>query len=188
MAWLGEELPKDQQKDKTPFAPRCIKDRIEEALFAHRRDLFTDLQLVFFDTTSIYFEGEGGQRHRPAGLQQGPSARPVPDGRRGRARRPGAADLLRTVARQHDRRDDADPGRRSPPQPLRDRPGLHRGRPGHDQQGDDRGVGAGRAGLAVHPGCPDAVAERGEGRGAVPGRSLPGRASRARSRATTLHP
>ena len=54
-------MPKDQQKDKTPFAPRCVKDRIEEDLFAHRRDLFTDLQLVFFDTTSIYFEGEGGE-------------------------------------------------------------------------------------------------------------------------------
>ena len=27
MAWLGEVLPKDQQKDKTPFAPRCVKDR-----------------------------------------------------------------------------------------------------------------------------------------------------------------
>jgi transposase len=61
MAWLGELLPKDQQKDKTPFAPRCVKDRIEEDLFAHRRDLFTDLQLVFFDTTSIYFEGAGGE-------------------------------------------------------------------------------------------------------------------------------
>jgi hypothetical protein len=61
MAWLGEELPQNQQADKTPFAPRCTKDRIEEQLFAHRRDLFTDLQLVFFDTTSIYFEGEGGQ-------------------------------------------------------------------------------------------------------------------------------
>ena len=61
MAWLGEELPKDQQKDKTPFAPRCIKDRIEEGVFRHRRDLFSGLQLVFFDTTSIYFEGEGGQ-------------------------------------------------------------------------------------------------------------------------------
>ena len=60
MAWLGEELPDDQQKDKTPFAPRCVKDRIEEELFAHRRDLFTDLQLVFFDTTSISFEGGGG--------------------------------------------------------------------------------------------------------------------------------
>jgi transposase len=61
MAWLGEELPQDQQKDKTPFAPRCIKDRIEEGVFAHRRDLFTGLQLVFFDTTSIYFEGDGGE-------------------------------------------------------------------------------------------------------------------------------
>ncbi|HMB06510.1 MAG TPA: IS1634 family transposase, partial [Isosphaeraceae bacterium] len=60
MAWLGEELPRDQQAGKTPFAPRCTKDRIEEEVFAHRRDLFTDLQLVFFDTTSIYFEGEGG--------------------------------------------------------------------------------------------------------------------------------
>ena len=61
MAWLGEELPHDQQAGKTPFAPRCTKDRIEEHIFAHRRDLFTDLQLVFFDTTSISFEGEGGQ-------------------------------------------------------------------------------------------------------------------------------
>ena len=61
MAWLGEELPKGRQKDETPFAPRCIKDRIEEGVFNHRRDLFTDLQLVFFDATSIYFEGEGGQ-------------------------------------------------------------------------------------------------------------------------------
>src|ERR1019366_1870498 len=37
------------------------KDLIEEALFARRRDLFTDLDIVFFDTTSIYFEGEGGE-------------------------------------------------------------------------------------------------------------------------------
>ena len=42
-----------------------------------------------------------------------------------------------------------------------------------------------RAGLAVHPGRPDAVAERGEGRGAGPGRSLSGRASRRVRRATT---
>src|SRR6516165_6464204 len=61
MAWLGEELPRDQQEDRTPFAPRCTKDRIEEDLFAQRRDLFTGLRLVFCDTTSIYFEGEGGQ-------------------------------------------------------------------------------------------------------------------------------
>ena len=40
---------------------RTRKDLIEEELFARRRDLFTDVELVFFDTTSIYFEGEGGQ-------------------------------------------------------------------------------------------------------------------------------
>jgi transposase len=61
MAWLGEVLPKDQQDGATPFAPRTNKDLIEEALFARRRDLFSDLDIVFFDTTSIYFEGEGGE-------------------------------------------------------------------------------------------------------------------------------
>jgi hypothetical protein len=61
MAWLGEPLPEDQQAAATPFAPRCVKDRLEEMLFAQTRDLFTSLELVFFDTTSIYFEGEGGQ-------------------------------------------------------------------------------------------------------------------------------
>ena len=34
---------------------------VEERLFAHRRDLFTRLDLVFMDTTSLYFEGAGGQ-------------------------------------------------------------------------------------------------------------------------------
>ncbi|MDP2834467.1 MAG: IS1634 family transposase, partial [Pseudomonadota bacterium] len=61
MAWLGEVLPKDRQGGATPFAPRTNKDLIEEALFARRRDLFSDLDIVFFDTTSIYFEGEGGE-------------------------------------------------------------------------------------------------------------------------------
>jgi len=60
MAWLGEALGEDQQFAATPFTPRCTKDLIEEGLFAFRRDLFTNLDLVFFDTTSIYFEGEGG--------------------------------------------------------------------------------------------------------------------------------
>jgi hypothetical protein len=61
MAWLGEPLAEDQQAGATPFAPRCVKDQIEEALFTQTRDLFTSLELVFFDTTSIYFEGEGGE-------------------------------------------------------------------------------------------------------------------------------
>jgi transposase len=59
MAFLGEELA--DQKDRTPFAPRCTKDVIEEQMFDYRRNLFTDLDLVFLDTTSIYFEGEGGE-------------------------------------------------------------------------------------------------------------------------------
>ena len=61
MAWLGEVLPQAEQDGATPFAPRTNKDLIEEALFARRRDLFSDLDMVFFDTTSIYFEGEGGE-------------------------------------------------------------------------------------------------------------------------------
>ena len=61
MAWLGEELPAKDQDGRTPFAPRCIKDLVEERLFAHRRDLFTRLDLVFMDTTSLYFEGAGGK-------------------------------------------------------------------------------------------------------------------------------
>lgn len=59
MAFLGEAVA--DQKDATPFAPRCTKDLIEEALFLERRDLFTGLDLVFFDTTSISFEGAGGE-------------------------------------------------------------------------------------------------------------------------------
>jgi Transposase DDE domain len=44
MRWLGE-----------------TQAAIEEALFLARRDLFTDLTLAFFDTTSLYFEGQGGE-------------------------------------------------------------------------------------------------------------------------------
>lgn len=43
MSWLGEE-----------------REAIEDNLFARNRDLFTQLSVVFFDTTSLYFEGAGG--------------------------------------------------------------------------------------------------------------------------------
>ena len=59
MAWLGEELPAADQADRTLIA-RSMKDLVEERLFARRRTLFGDLSVVFMDTTSIYFEGEGG--------------------------------------------------------------------------------------------------------------------------------
>lgn len=58
MEWLGEPL---EDGESIPGTPRCTKDRIEEALYDRRRDLFSGVDLVFFDTTSIYFEGEGGQ-------------------------------------------------------------------------------------------------------------------------------
>jgi hypothetical protein len=58
MGFLGEEI--EDQSGATPFSPRCTKDRVEEAMFLHNRHLFSGLNVVFFDTTSIYFEGEGG--------------------------------------------------------------------------------------------------------------------------------
>jgi len=58
MAFLGDPI---EQLDKAAAAVRCNKDLIEEALFERRRDLFTEVELVFFDTTSLYFEGQGGE-------------------------------------------------------------------------------------------------------------------------------
>lgn len=59
MAFLGTPLV--DQAGATPFAPRCTKDLVEEAMFRRHRNLFSGLELVFFDTTSIYFEGDGGE-------------------------------------------------------------------------------------------------------------------------------
>ena len=44
MRWLGDH-----------------KDAVAGALFRRRRDLFTECPLAFFDTTSLYFEGRGGE-------------------------------------------------------------------------------------------------------------------------------
>jgi len=59
MSFLGEQI--EDQKGAAPFTARCNKDLIEEAIFFDQRDLFSGLDLVFFDTTSIYFEGRGGE-------------------------------------------------------------------------------------------------------------------------------
>ena len=56
MAWLGEETG-----EGVLGTLRCTKDLMEEALFDRGRDLFSEVGLVFFDTTSMYFEGAGGQ-------------------------------------------------------------------------------------------------------------------------------
>jgi len=61
MAWLGSPLCETDELDSEAKSPRCIKDEIEEKIFNQRRDLFTGMDIVFFDTTSIYFEGHGGE-------------------------------------------------------------------------------------------------------------------------------
>jgi hypothetical protein len=61
MGWLGEELAAAEQTGRTPFAARCTKDLVEERLFEARHDLFSELSVVFMDTTSLYFEGAGGE-------------------------------------------------------------------------------------------------------------------------------
>jgi hypothetical protein len=60
MAFLGEPL-EDSPGTRVLNTPRCTKDWIEEELFAQRRDLFSTIDWVFFDATSIYFEGQGGE-------------------------------------------------------------------------------------------------------------------------------
>jgi DDE family transposase len=57
MAWLGEPLG---EAAPGALAPRCVKDLVEEELFARRRDLFGELTVAFMDTTSLSFEGAGG--------------------------------------------------------------------------------------------------------------------------------
>ena len=57
MGWLGDELADQSGRG---IGPRTTKDLVEEQLFALRNNLFSELSLVFLDTTSLYFEGEGG--------------------------------------------------------------------------------------------------------------------------------
>lgn len=80
MAWLGEvvEIEGEKASKGAPPPVRRVKDRIEEALFDAHRDLFSDIALVFFDTTTLYFDGAGGEEigrrghskdHRPEAPQ-----------------------------------------------------------------------------------------------------------------------
>lgn len=58
MTWLGEKLADQSGATR---AARRTKDVIEEHLFDRRRSLFSDLSVVLFDTTSLYFHGAGGE-------------------------------------------------------------------------------------------------------------------------------
>src|SRR3954462_9828431 len=131
MAWLGEELPAKQQAGATPFAPRTVKDLIEEQLFVQRRDLFSELSVVFMDTTSLSFTGAGGESlgergyskdHRPDLMQMILGVVIDAEGRPVCSKMwPGNTAMSPCWC--------GDP---SPAQPVRHRPGLRRGRPRHD--------------------------------------------------------
>lgn len=102
MAWLGQAEPRKDQTEaaaaaqpaqvedkqasavvaaKSTRGPRPIyrwnglKDKIEKSLWVERQDLFNNLSVVFFDTTSLYFEGAGG----PSLGQRGHSKDSRPD-------------------------------------------------------------------------------------------------------------
>lgn len=68
MSFLGEPLSGHEQEEG--FGLRRNKDLIEEMLFFDNRDLFSKLDLVFFDTTSIYFEGQGSEHFGHRGFSK----------------------------------------------------------------------------------------------------------------------
>ena len=51
MAWLGE----------VDAAGRSTAEAVEEALYRHRQPLFGAVSIAFFDTTTLWFEGAGGE-------------------------------------------------------------------------------------------------------------------------------
>ena len=51
MAWLGE----------VDAAGRSTAEAIEEARYRHRQPLFGAVSIAFFDTTTLWFEGAGGE-------------------------------------------------------------------------------------------------------------------------------
>jgi hypothetical protein len=62
MAWLGERArERGEAIDSHDSGQvRHCTDVIEEALYQHRKSLFGAISVAFFDTTSLYFEGDGG--------------------------------------------------------------------------------------------------------------------------------
>lgn len=161
MAWLGEPTG---EPGTGPAGVRTIKDLIEEELFARRRDLFSSLELVFFDTTSLYFEGAGGESlgqyghskdHRPdlrqmiVGVVLDQEGWPICC-----ELWPGNTTDVKTLM----------PPLGATGATVWHPAGVHRRR-----SGDDSGrhlAEPRRAGLALHPRCPDAQPQRGPRAGA----------------------
>ena len=101
--------------------PAPTRTSSRKLLFARRRDLFSDLDIVFFDTTSIYFEGEGGETIGQRGHSQRSSSRPEADGGGHGAGPERQSGLQRTLAGQHGRREELVPDRGTVEEPVRNR-------------------------------------------------------------------
>ncbi len=59
MGFLGEKL-RDAKAEPDQFVRRT-KDKIEESIYMRDFEVFSEFKMVFFDTTSMYFEGAGGE-------------------------------------------------------------------------------------------------------------------------------
>jgi transposase len=59
-AILGEYLAKGGKGPKLAYSVRTNASLIEELMYLTKRNLLTQLDMYFFDTTSFYFEGSGG--------------------------------------------------------------------------------------------------------------------------------
>ena len=161
MAWPGTPLA-GEDTPEGKFSPCCTKDWIEEELFAERRDLYTDLDMVFFDTTSLYFHGEGGTELSRHGKSKDfrPQCKQLVVGmvlRRGRLPR-----CLGNLAWEHRRRQSPGSGRRAAAGALRAPLHLCRRGTRHDQPGDPRVDRSARLALHSRRTAPQQQGDQGE--------------------------
>jgi len=106
MGWLGEAL--DNQTDGLG-QPHCNKDKIEEALFDRRRDLFSEIDIVFRYNIDL-FRRRRWSNPRRARSQQGSSAGFETNDRWIGLGCPRSTDLLPDVARKYHRCQNSHPG------------------------------------------------------------------------------
>ena len=114
-------------------------------LFARRRDLFTNLDLVFFDTTSLHFHRPRRRNAGPVRQEQGRPQRLQADGSRDRDRRRRHSGGKPHVAGQHCRCHHSRPGGRAPSGPVRRQAGV----PGRRRRDDLEAAGRGGRGPGV---------------------------------------
>ena len=123
MAWLGE----------VDAAGRSTAETVEEALYRHRQPLFGAVSIAFFDTTTLWFEGAGGEslgQHGHSKDYRGHLKQVVLGIVLDDDDRPIASFLMPG----NSRRDAAVAGGQAAARALRDPRGLHRRRSRHDQR------------------------------------------------------